>query len=59
MPTARLSTKAQVILSKDIPAANLEQVAGCLLSKKKPKTLAQMHAAIKREVVRLRDRGRY
>ena len=41
------------------PAARLDEVAGCLSSKRKPKTLAQMHAAIKREVVRRRDRGRY
>jgi AbrB family looped-hinge helix DNA binding protein len=40
-------------------ATTLEQVAGCLRYKGKPKTLAQMDAAIEREVVRRRDRGRY
>ena len=41
------------------PEVTLEQVAGCLRSKRKPKTLAQMDAAIKREVMRRHDRGRY
>lgn len=41
------------------PAADLGQVAGCLRSKAKRKTVAQMHAAIDREVIRRRDRGRY
>jgi hypothetical protein len=59
MPTDRLSTKAQVILPKSFAASNLEQVAGCLRSTRKPMTLAQMRAAIKREVVRRRDSGRY
>ena len=59
MPSDRLLTKAQVILPKDIPAANLEQVAGCLRSKRKPKTLAEMHTAIKRELLRRRELGRY
>jgi hypothetical protein len=44
---------------KAFHTANLEQVAGCLRSKMKPKTLAQMHAAIAREVARRLDRGRY
>ena len=38
---------------------NLKDVAGCLGSKRKSKTLAQMRAAIDREVMRRRDRGRY
>jgi AbrB family looped-hinge helix DNA binding protein len=41
------------------PASGLDEVAGCLRSKGKPKTLAQMDAAIEREVLRRRDRGRY
>jgi AbrB family looped-hinge helix DNA binding protein len=41
------------------PASQLDEVAGCLRSKKKPKTLAQMHTAIESEVLRRRDRGRY
>jgi AbrB family looped-hinge helix DNA binding protein len=41
------------------PAASLEEVAGCLRSKGKAKTLAQMDAAIAREVSRRHDRGRY
>jgi AbrB family looped-hinge helix DNA binding protein len=38
---------------------NLEEVAGCLRSKRKSKTPAQMRAAIGREVSRRHDRGRY
>ena len=41
------------------PEATLDQVAGCLRSKGKPKTLAEMRAAIGREVIRRHDRGRY
>ncbi|MGA2120182.1 MAG: AbrB/MazE/SpoVT family DNA-binding domain-containing protein [Bryobacteraceae bacterium] len=41
------------------PAADLEQVAGCLRSGRKSKTLAQMRAAIGPEVRRRNDRGRY
>jgi AbrB family looped-hinge helix DNA binding protein len=41
------------------PKTNIEEVAGCLRSKGKAKTLAQMRAAIGREVVRRHDRGRY
>jgi len=37
----------------------LEEVAGCLRSQRKSKTPAQMRAAIDREVMRRRDRGRY
>ena len=39
--------------------AELEEVVGCLRSKKKPKTLTQMRVAIAREVTRRHDRGRY
>lgn len=41
------------------PDADLAEVAGCLRSKRKAKTPAQMRAAIGREVVRRHDRGRY
>jgi AbrB family looped-hinge helix DNA binding protein len=41
------------------PDTNLEEVAGCLRAKRKSKTPAQMRAAIGREVMRRRDRGRY
>jgi AbrB family looped-hinge helix DNA binding protein len=39
--------------------SELDQVAGCLRSKRKSKTLAQMDAAIRREVIERHDRGRY
>jgi len=45
------------------PDTGLNDVAGCLRTKTtrppKAKTLAQMDAAIRREVTRRRDRGRY
>jgi len=41
------------------PKADLDEVAGCLRSKRKSKTLAQMRSAIGREVIRRYDRGRY
>jgi AbrB family looped-hinge helix DNA binding protein len=41
------------------PAADLDEVAGCLRSKGKPKTLARMRTAIGREVIRRHDHGRY
>lgn len=41
------------------PNVDLEEVAGCLRSKRKSKTLAQMRNAIEREVIRRHDRGRY
>ena len=41
------------------PDADLAEVAGCLRSKRKAKTPAQMRAAISREVMRRHDRGRY
>jgi AbrB family looped-hinge helix DNA binding protein len=88
MQTTRLSTKGQIVLSKDIrtahawgpgtefiveetadgillrpagrfPRTDLDQVAGCLPSKRRPKTLAQMRTAAADEVVRRHDRGRY
>jgi AbrB family looped-hinge helix DNA binding protein len=41
------------------PEVDLGQVVGCLRSKRKSKTLAQMSSAIGREVMRRHDRGRY
>ena len=41
------------------PVTVLKEVAGCLRSKRKAKTPAQMRAAIRREVMRRHDRGRY
>jgi hypothetical protein len=41
------------------PEVDLDQVVGCLRSKRKSKTLAQMSSAIRREVMRRHDRGRY
>lgn len=41
------------------PKTTLEAVVGSLRYKGKPKTLAQMDAAISREVKRRHDRGRY
>ena len=41
------------------PKATLDQVAGCLRSAHKSKTPAQMGTAIRREVIRRHDRGRY
>jgi AbrB family looped-hinge helix DNA binding protein len=41
------------------PEVDLDQVAGCLRSKRKSKTLAEMNSAIGREVMRRHDRGRY
>jgi AbrB family looped-hinge helix DNA binding protein len=45
--------------ARPFPETDLEEVAGCLRSKRKAKTVAQMKAAIAREVVRRHDRGRY
>jgi AbrB family looped-hinge helix DNA binding protein len=39
--------------------SDLEEVAGCLRSKRKAATLAEMRTAIEREVSRRHDRGRY
>ena len=41
------------------PEAVLDQVAGCLRFKGKSKTPTQMRNAIRREVMRRHDRGRY
>ena len=41
------------------PETSLDQVAGCLRSQRKAKTVAQMHAAVQREVTLRHDRGRY
>ena len=41
------------------PDTNLEEVAGCLRSRRKSKTPAQMRVAMVREVMRRHDRGRY
>jgi AbrB family looped-hinge helix DNA binding protein len=41
------------------PATKLEDVAGCLRSKRKPPTAKQIRAAVAREVSRRHDRGRY
>ena len=45
--------------ARRFPDASLDEVAGCLPYKGKTKTLAQMRAAIRREVTRRHDRGRY
>ena len=41
------------------PKADLAEVAGCLATTCKPKTLAQMRDAIGQEVTQRHDRGRY
>ena len=41
------------------PDTALEEVAGCLRSKRKSKTPTAMRAAVGREVMRRHDRGRY
>jgi AbrB family looped-hinge helix DNA binding protein len=41
------------------PSAGIDDVAGCLRSKRISKTPTQMRAAIGREVLRRHDRGRY
>jgi AbrB family looped-hinge helix DNA binding protein len=41
------------------PAARLQDVAGCLKSKGRPKTLAEMNAAVEKEAARRHGRGRY
>ena len=45
--------------SSRFPRTDLDEVAGCLKSKRKAETIARMHRAIEREVLRRRDRGRY
>jgi hypothetical protein len=59
METTQLSTKGEPRPSATFPEAELADVAGCLLSKRESQTLAQMDAAIRREVVRRQNRGRY
>ena len=39
--------------------SDLDEVAGSLRSRRKPKRLSQMHAAVDREVKRRHGRGRY
>ena len=41
------------------PQAGLDQVAGCLSYKGNANTAAQMREAVRREVMRRHDRGRY
>jgi AbrB family looped-hinge helix DNA binding protein len=41
------------------PESDIKEVAGCLRSGRKPKTLSEMRASIGREVMRRHDRGRY
>ena len=41
------------------PRVDLEEVAGCLRSRRKAKTSNQMRGAIAREVMRRNDSGRY
>jgi AbrB family looped-hinge helix DNA binding protein len=43
----------------DFPEYSLDEVAGCLRYKGKPKTTAQMNASIRGEVNRRHDGGRY
>ncbi|HEY3823119.1 MAG TPA: AbrB/MazE/SpoVT family DNA-binding domain-containing protein [Bryobacteraceae bacterium] len=45
--------------AEPLPRTELDDVVGCLRYKRRPKTLAQMDAAIAREVSRRHDRGRY
>ena len=71
METTRLSKKGQAVVKKNVGDSRLcgpgmifretelDTVAGCLRSKGKPKTLAQMNDAIRRELMRRHDRGRY
>jgi AbrB family looped-hinge helix DNA binding protein len=45
--------------ARPFPETDLDEVAGCLRTKRKAKTVAQMHTASEREVIRRHDRGRY
>ena len=45
--------------ARRFPQTDLDEVAGCLRSKRKSITLAQMRGAIGREVNRRHDSGRY
>ncbi len=57
--THRLAKGRGIVPKVPFPETTLDEVAGCLRSKRKPKTIAQMNNAIAREVSRRRDRGRY
>jgi AbrB family looped-hinge helix DNA binding protein len=54
-------TKDGVLLrpARLFPESDLATVSGCLRAKGKPKSVAQMHAGIEREVKRRHDSGRY
>ena len=54
-------TSAGILLRPAVPfpETDLDQVVGCLRSKRTLKTPAQMRAAVEREVIRRHDRGRY
>jgi AbrB family looped-hinge helix DNA binding protein len=41
------------------PETHLDEVASCLRSKRKTKTISQMNSAVAHEVNRRHDRGRY
>jgi AbrB family looped-hinge helix DNA binding protein len=45
--------------ARPFPATRLDEVAGCLRARGKPKTLSRMDAAIGRQVSRRHDSGRY
>jgi len=67
MKTTRPSTRGQVARPSAIRKSlawmpgefRLEEVAGCLRSKRKSKTLVQMDRSIRPKLIRRRDRGRY
>ena len=54
-------TREGVLLrpSRPFPRTSLDEVVGCLKYKGKPAALADMDAAIAREVKKRHDRGRY
>lgn len=41
------------------PGTDLDEVAGCLRSKRNSKTIARMHTAVTRETIRRHDRSQY
>jgi AbrB family looped-hinge helix DNA binding protein len=45
--------------AEPLPKTSLEDVAGCLAGRGKPKTLAQMRKGVRREIRRRHARGRY
>jgi AbrB family looped-hinge helix DNA binding protein len=58
----RVEETADGILLRPVgqfPETRLDEVAGRLHSKSKPKTSAQIRAAVAREVSKRHDRGRY